>query len=114
MVDDPEVEDTASPCPPWCVSAHDDDAPGARVHRGPIREQAIRARRRRLADGALVGGPSGTTLFRTRLVRYEHEGEDWIAIVTDDDQAFEIGANEINRYVVLLGSTIVDLERTAG
>lgn len=107
MGEDELLEDTASPCPVWCVSLHDDDASGARVHRGLRRTTELKARR-------IVHSPDGSaatiedTKFSAGLVRYGREGTTWLRVETTTGEPLEISIDDANRWIVLMGSAMVD------
>jgi len=105
--DDERLEDTASPCPSWCVSAHDDDASGARVHRGPRRTTQLKARR---VLRCAVGGAASIedAEFSAGLVRYGEDGTTWLRVETTTGEPLEIGIEDANHWIVLMGSAMVD------
>ncbi len=75
-----ELEETASPCPAWCVSAHDDDASGARIHRGPAMHGVFRARWRDESGAPLTD--AGAEEFYFSLRQYDGEDEAWVASIS--------------------------------
>lgn len=104
---DGDREETTSPCPAWCVSAHDDDASGARVHRGQRRTTALKARRVvHSADGGTA--TIEDTEFSAGLVRYGNDSTSWLRVETTTGEPLEISIADANRWLVLMGSAMVD------
>jgi len=107
VVRDEDLEETASPCPPWCVSLHDDDRSGARVHRGLRRVADLRARRiTHTADGSSASVED--TQFTAGLVRYGSDDTTWLRVETRTGEPLEISIEDANRWIVLMGSAMVD------
>ncbi len=106
-----EFEETATPCPSWCVSSHDDDAPGQRVHRGPLRLGVYNARQHGAGGGSLpsTGGAGGR--FEVGLVEHEPDGTTWVLVRTPAGDQLEIDLRDMNRWVTQLGSAMVDVDQ---
>lgn len=107
MKDEGVSQGTDSPCPPWCVSGHEDDAPGARVHRGLRRVADLKARRVvHSTDGGVASIQD--TQFSAGLVRYGQDDTTWLRLETRTGEPLEISIDDANRWIVLMGSAMVD------
>ncbi len=100
-----ELEETVSPCPSWCISAHDDDASGARVHRGATLHGVFRARWRD-GSGAALTEP-GAEEFDFALRQYDGEDEAWVASISPSNHVLEVELRDMNRWIVMLGDVLV-------
>lgn len=100
------IREDESLCPPWCVGDHDQHAGAALVHRGPLRSAEVRARRVRRNGGFTPQDEQD--LFEAQLVRYGDDPSVWVSLRTRSGDPIEVAIADANRWVVLLGSTMVD------
>ena len=92
-----------STCPAWCLGDHG----AAAEHRGPL--HSIEARARRLIDGPdRIEPKDERERLQAQLVRYGDDPTVWLALHTRTGMPIEVAIDDANRWVILLGSAMVD------
>jgi len=90
-------------CPSWCAD-HRAAADGTRVHVGPMRSIDVRARRPTDPESA-----EEHDRLTAQLVQYDgQDGTVWISVGTRTGEPIEVAIDDANRWVILLGSAMVD------
>ena len=101
-----DVEPEEAPCPPWCGLQHD-GGPDDDAHRGPLHAIDVRGRRHFDAPERIEPADERERL-EAQLVRYRDDPTVWIAVRTRTGVPIEVAIDDANRWVILLGSAMVD------
>jgi hypothetical protein len=104
-VSDARPDASAAVCPDWCLRDHDAET----EHRGTLHAIEVRGRRRMEGPDRIEPADERERLS-AQLVRYSDDPTDWIAVRTRTGVPIEVAIDDANRWVILLGSAMVDAQ----